>query len=185
MHAMKFFDFVCERGYTNVLLEIANEIMNGHFHHEAIKPARVDELIVRARQRAKDVHETRLLVSTSEAAMHSPKHWSADEIDRVFDASDFILLHGGDNIETGRVGDTSIVAERIELFHSRPWYQARPRPIIFNESDGAEAFEAAIRRGASFGLHSDNQQTMWPPKWGVWEPEHLWFFNRVRELTSP
>jgi hypothetical protein len=42
-----------------------------------------------------------------------------------------------------------------------------------------------VERGASFGLHSGPYlQTMWPPRWGVWENETMWFFRRVRELTG-
>ncbi len=177
-------DFVCERGYRNVLIEIANEIMNGHYHHPILKPARVDELILRARRRGRVKHGREVLVSTSEAVMNDPNQWSEDQIDRVFRAADLVLLHGGDNVETGRVGDSSVVAEKIEHIRSRDWFRDSPKPIVFNESDGQQAFEAAVKRGVSFGLHSDNQQTMWPPKWGVWEPEHLWFFQTVKELTE-
>ena len=177
-------DFVCERGCRNVIIEIANEVMRGHYHHEILLPSRCHELIERARRRAREAHGVELLVSTSEACMDSPRHWSVEEIDRVFGASDVVLLHGGDNIESGRVGEASIVVEKIELIRSRPWFRDRPRPILFNESDGAEAMEAAVRRGVSFGLHTSNQQTMWPPKWGVWDPRYLWFFRRVKELTS-
>ena len=56
--------------------------------------------------------------------------------------------------------------------------------MCFNESDGKEAFEAAISRNVSFGLFRPNSQTLWPPKWGVWEPEYMWYFERVRQLTG-
>jgi hypothetical protein len=98
-------------GYQNVIIEIANEVMMGHYHHDILEPGRVVELVHRARDRAQSVHNRRLLVSTS---------------------------------------------------------------------------EAMLRRGVSFGLHSDICfQSMFPPKWGVWENETLWFFRRVRELTRP
>ena len=96
-----------------------------------------------------------------------------------------MLLHGGDGIDHGDVGDRTHVAREIEFIRSLPWYRERPRPIIYNESDGELAFEAALSRGASFGLHSGPYlQTMWPPKWGVWDNETLWFFERVRDLTG-
>ena len=177
-------DYVCKRGYQNVLIEIANEVMGGHYHHDLLKPARTGGLIRRARLRAQETHGRQLLVSTSEAAMLSPKQWTFEQIDSCFRGADVVLLHGGDNIETGKVGDTSEVVEKTKHIRGCEWFQAKPRPIIFNESDGRQAFEAAVERGVSFGLHSNNQQTMWPPKWGVWESDHLWFFERTKQLTQ-
>ena len=90
----------------------------------------------------------------------------------------------GDGIDHGEVGDRTTVAQKIDLIRSRSWFAERPRPIVFNESDGALAFEAAVKRGVSFGLHSDCFQTMWPPKWGIWENDILWFFRKVKGLTG-
>lgn len=178
-------DFVCGRGYRNVIIEIANEVMGGHYHHDLLKPGQVAELIERARGRAEKVHNVRLLVSTSEAAMLAERQWTVDQIDRVFSASDLVLLHGGDGIDHGDVGDHTEVARKIDMIKSRGWYGERPRPIVFNESDGTLAFEAALSRGVSFGLHSTPYfQTMWPPKWGVWENDTKWFFEKVREVIS-
>lgn len=178
-------DFVCSRGYTNVLIEIANEVMLGHYHHEILKPGRVVELIKRVRERSESIHKHRLLVSTSEAALLSSRQWTHDQIDQVFGASDFVLLHGGDGVDHGQVGDRTEVARKIDFIKSRDWFIERERPIIFNESDGKLAFESAVKRGASFGLHSTPYlQTMWPPKWGVWKNDTLWFFQKVKELTS-
>ena len=162
-------DFVCSRGYRNVLIEIANEVMQGHYHHEILKPGKVVELIHRVRERAAEKHKQKLLVSTSEAGLLSPRQWTHDQIDCVFEASDFVLLHG---------------EGKIDFIRSRPWYVQRPRPIIFNESEGELAFENAVKSGTSFGLHSSPYfQTMWPPKWGVWENDTLWFFRSVKEVT--
>ncbi|NLD73059.1 MAG: hypothetical protein GX649_10135 [Chloroflexi bacterium] len=178
-------DLVCGRGYTNVIIEIANEVMLGHYHHEILKPARVAELIERARRGAIERHGRRLPVSTSEAALNNRKQWTEEEIDRVFSASDCVFIHGGDGIDHGAVGDLTLVARKIHDLRARPWYRERPRPIIGNEFNVRATVEAAVSRGVSAGLHSTPYlQTMWPPKWGVWENEALWFFRRVRELTG-
>jgi len=176
-------DWICRHGWRNVIVEIANEVMAGHYHHAILQPSRVHELIERVRQRGRDMHGTDLLVSTSEAALLHGRNWRPDEIDRVFSISDVVLLHGGDGIDHGDVGDQTEVARKIDYIRSRPWFRARPRPIVFNESDGKLAFEAALGRRVSFGLHSDVLQTMWPPKWGVWSNRTMWFYNRVRELA--
>ena len=177
-------DYVCGKGYRNVIVEIANEVMEGHFHHEILKPGRGAELVHRVRDRAREEHGQDLLVSTSEAALLSPRQWTEAQIDTVFEACDLILIHGGDNIETGKVGDASDLVQKVERFRSSSWFRERPRPILTNESQGEEAFESLVRRGVSFGLHSILFQTMFPPRWGVWENETMWFFQRVKALTG-
>jgi len=177
-------DYVCTNGYRNIIIEIANEVMEGHYHHAILKPGRVAELIYRVRERARNKHGQTLLVSTSEAALLSPRQWTQEQIDVVFEASDIVIIHGGDNVETGRVGDSSELVEKVNLFRSRLWFQKEPRPIITNESQGEKAFNSLVKRDISFGLHSIYFQTMFPPKWGVWENDTSWFFKRVKELTG-
>jgi len=177
-------DHVCVSGYRNVIVEIANEVMEGHYHHQILKPARVAELIHRVRERARTKYGRRLLVSTSEAVLLDPNQWTQEQIDTVFEACDLILIHGGDNVETGRVGDTSDLVQKVERIRSSAWFKSRPRPILTNEARGEQAFEALVKRGVSFGLHSIYFQTMFPPRWGVWKNETSWFFRRVKELTA-
>ncbi len=177
-------DWVCESGYRNVMIEIANEVMEGHYHHAILKPKRVGELIHRARARARDTHDRQLLVTTSEAAMLNARQWTTDQVDNVLGMCDVVVIHGGDNVETGRVGDASDLVRKVEWIRSRPWYQRAPRPILSNEAHGSACFEALLEREVSFGLHSILFQTMFPPKWGVWGSETSWFFQRVSQLTE-
>jgi len=177
-------DYVCTSGYRNVIVEIANEVMAGHYHHSVLKPGRVAALIRRARRRARYRHGRPLFVSTSEAALLNPGQWTPQETDAVFEACDLILVHGGDNVETGRVGDASDLVRKVEFLRARPWYVNAPRPIATNEAHGEQAFDALLRRGVSFGLHSTVFQTMYPPRWGVWENETTWFFERVKALSG-
>jgi hypothetical protein len=177
-------DFLCEKDYCNVIIEIANEVMEGHYHHDILKPGRVSELVYRVRDRAHKVHSRDLPVTTSEAALLNPNQWTPDQIDDVFSACDLIVIHGGDNVETGRVGDAGELVEKADLIQSRPWFREIPRPILTNESQGEASFDSMVSRNVSFGLHSIIFQTMFPPRWGVWDNETTWFFNRVRDLTQ-
>ena len=177
-------DWICEQGYQNVIVEIANEVMQGHFHHDILKPGRVVELVHCVQNGARERHGRNLIVSTSEAALLRPKQWTEDEIDLVFEACDIVIIHGGDNVETGRVGDASDLVRKVERIRESDWYRESPRPILTNESQGEQAFEAMVKRGVSFGLHSIYFQTMFPPKWGVWNNETIWFFKRVKELQE-
>jgi len=167
-------DWLAGKGYTNVTVEVANEVMRGHYHHDILKPARVHELIERLGSRARQKNYP-LYVSTSEAALLSEGQWTIDDIDRTFSAADFVLLHGGAVPE---------VLEKVELIRGRPWYGKRRVPIVFNETGGGPpVFRALVEAGVSFGLHSPIFQTMWPPKWGVWPNETKWFFDAVKEAT--
>ena len=103
-------------------------------------------------------------MTTSEAALLNPKQWKEEEIDRAFEACDCVVIHGGDNVETGRVGDASELVDKVKRIRSSPWFAERPRPILTNESQGEQAFDAMVRRGVSFGLHSILFQTMFPPR---------------------
>jgi len=168
-------DWLAKLGYTNVTVEVANEVMKGHYHHDILKPGRCHELIERVKARAKDRRHP-LYVSTSEAALLSPRQWTVGEIDRVFSACDLVLLHGN-TVEECRA--------KVELIRGRPWYKEKPVPIVFNETGGGvPVFRALAEAGVSFGLHSKIFQTMWPPKWGVWENETKWFFEAVKEVTG-
>ena len=177
-------DYVCGKGYSNVIVEIANEVMAGHYHYEVLKPWRVRELVIRARERARKEHARDLLVTTSEAALLNPRQWTPDQVDHVFEACDVVVIHGGDNVETGRVGDASDLVQKVELIRSRPWFQRAPRPVLTNEAHGEQCFDALVKRRVSFGLHSVLFQTMFPPRWGVWDNETKWFFDRVRRLAG-
>ncbi len=177
-------DYVCGEGYDNVIIEIANEVMEGHYHHALLKPDRVSELIHRAQDRARNEHGRALLVSTSEAALLSKRQWTEAQIDEVFSAADLAIIHGGDDVETGRVGDASELVRKVEYLQARPWFKEKPRPILTNESQGEQAFEAMVRRGVSFGLHSIYFQTVFPARWGVWENETSWFFERVEKVSQ-
>ncbi|MCJ7549722.1 MAG: hypothetical protein MUQ30_08590 [Anaerolineae bacterium] len=177
-------DFICTGGYRNVIVEIANEVMEGHCHHDILKPGRVGELIQRARGRARSWYKRSLLVTSSEAALLGSRQWTPEQIDAVFEACDLIVIHGGDNIETGKVGDASDLVQKVEYLRSRPWLENTPRPIITSEANGQRAFDALLRQGVSFGLHSTCFQTMYPPRWGIWDNETTWFFERVKALTG-
>jgi hypothetical protein len=104
----------------------------------------------------------RLLVSTSEAALLNERQWTAEQIeassvDAVMSACDLLIVHGGDDVETGQGGDANDLAHKVE---------------------------ALLRRGVSFDLHSTTFQTMYPPRWGVWENDTSCFSKRVQALTS-
>ena len=115
-------DWVLAHGYTNVMIEIANECDNPHYH-AIIRPSRAPELIRLVQQRSAGRVSSpagRLLVSTSFSGGQLPS-------DNVIAAADFILLHGnGVNAPAG-------IRQMIDRVRHSPQYHGQP--ILFNEDD--------------------------------------------------
>lgn len=132
--------WVLERGYKNVLIEINNEADVPRYEHEILCPPRVHELIERVRDIELDGR--RLLVGTSFARYMVPT-------DAVISASDFMLLHGNGMDEPEQI------TQRVEDTRASPAY--RGQPILFNEDDHFEFertdnnFAAALRQKAGWG----------------------------------
>lgn len=125
--------WIRDHGYTNVLLEIANEFDHGGFDHRLIKTTEgITELIRLAKQTA-----PALLVSTSGLG-----HGRLP--DTVAQASDFLLIHfNGTAMEDI---PTCIAA-----------LKKCGKPIVCNEDeklgeDGARAADLCVAGGASWGL---------------------------------
>ncbi|WP_296704893.1 hypothetical protein, partial [Algoriphagus sp.] len=110
-------DWILEKGYTNVLIEVNNEC-NVRYDHAILQPERVHELIELVKRR--EIGGRRLLVSTSYGGGTIPK-------ENVVKASDFILLHGNG------VSDPDKIGTMVEETRSVNGY--KPKPIVFNEDD--------------------------------------------------
>jgi hypothetical protein len=171
-------DWVLDRGYRNVLIEVNNEC-NVRYDHDILKPKRVHELIERVKARQREGR--RLLVSTSYGGGTIPE-------ENVVRAADFLLLHGNG------VGDPKKIAEMVLKTRKVPGY--RPMPILFNEDDHF-AFEkasnnmvAATEEYCSWGYfdpgkdnYRDGYQSP-PVNWSINTPRKRAFFDKVREITG-
>jgi hypothetical protein len=137
-------DWLLTKGYTNVLVEVANEC-NVHYRHEIIQPVRIHELIemVKARSQGKVSSPAgRLLVSTSFCGNSVPT-------DNVAASADFLLLHGNGVEDPQRIRQMVDQCRRLPSYHGQP--------ILFNEDDhfnfdrSDNNMLAAIGRYASWG----------------------------------
>jgi hypothetical protein len=173
-------DWILEKGYTNVLIEVNNEC-NVRYDHEILQPERVHELIelVKSRQ----IDGRRLLVSTSYGGGTIPK-------EDVVQASDFILLHGNG------VSDPDKIVEMVEKTRNVPGY--KPVPILFNEDDHfnfdqpKNNFIAAVSAYASWGYFDyrmkdegfeEGYQSV-PVDWGINSERKRGFFELLKEITG-
>jgi hypothetical protein len=178
-------DWLIEKGYRNVLVEIANEVNIGG-HPPAIKPPRSHELIelVKARSAGKVQNPAkRLLVSTSFGGGAIPSG-------NVVQASDFILLHGNGVKEPERI--------RAMVDQVRALASYRGQPIVFNEDDHFDFdkpdnnFVAALSKYAGWGYfdfrmkdesYPDGFQSV-PVDWSINSPRKRAFFELLRQVTG-
>lgn len=111
-------EWVLEKGYSNVLIEINNECSVEAYDHDILKCDRVHELISMAKMIKQNNRS--LYVSTSLAGGHVPT-------DKIVEESDFILIHGNG------VNDPNRITEISEEIRKKSVYT--PKPLVNNEDD--------------------------------------------------
>jgi hypothetical protein len=181
-------DWIAERGYTNVLIEIANECDNSGYVRDIIKAPRVHELIQLAQQRAAH-HNHPLPVSVSYNGGSIPRP-------NVVRIADYILLHGNG------VRDPKRMVEMIRTV--RQMSEFRGQPIVNNEDDrpwldahqgwGHEGnnLVACVTNYVSWGYFDFRQQgepfdegfQSVPVNWRISSDRKRAFFGLVAEITG-
>ena len=171
--------WLLDKGYGNVLLEICNESNVNAYDHAILKPPRVHELI----EMAKGITAggRRLLVGTSYGGGFVP-------LENVVRSSDFLLMHGNG------VSDPNRITEMVEQARQVPGY--RPMPILFNEDDHFDFDKplnnmmAAVKAYASWGYfepgksnYADGHQCP-PVNWGINTERKKAFFALLKEVTG-
>jgi hypothetical protein len=114
--------WLLQKGYRNILVEIANECDNRKYDHSIIKKDRIHELLNLARSLTDNGKRSgrRLLAGASFNGGSIPSS-------NVIAASDFLLLHGNG------VKDPDRIAQMVKETRRAPGY--RKMPILFNEDD--------------------------------------------------
>lgn len=170
--------WIKEKGYTNILLEVANESNNKAYQQAILKEDRVHELILRVKKAAPD-----LLVSTSFNGNTLPP-------EKVVEVSDYVLLHGNSVHDPARIGE---MVSQVRDFTSY-----RPMPIVFNEDDHYEYnetsnnFVEAVKAYASWGYFDfrrkdegfDEGYQSVPVNWEISSPRKKAFFDKLEEITG-
>lgn len=179
--------WILDRGYRNVVVEIANECDVPRYEHEILQPHRIHELIDLIRNLDRD--SQRLLVGTSFRGRSVPSP-------NVLEVSDLALLHGNG------VTDPAYIAEMVA--RTRDLTRERAIPIVFNEDDHFDFDRpinnllAATRAHASWGYfdagpgaggrsarsdYREGYQNV-PVNWGINTDRKRSFFALVREITG-
>lgn len=166
-------DWILERGYRHVLVEIANETDVPKYDHAILKADRIHELIERAKSRTRNGR--RVLVSTSYGGGRVPR-------ENVVRAADFLLLHGNG------VKDPNRISEMVRQTRQVPGY--RPMPILFNEDDHFNFDQplnnmvAALREYCSWGYFDPEGYQSPPVRWGLDTDRKRAFFGKLAEVVS-
>jgi hypothetical protein len=172
-------DWVLERGYRNVVIEVNNEC-NIKYEHTILQPRRVHELIERVK--AKTVDGRRLLAGTSYGGGGIPQ-------EKVVRASDFLLIHANGQTEKK-------FAEQIRKTREVEGY--RPMPVVCNEDDHFDFdqpqynLRRAVEGYVSWGYFDfrrnpkrleEGYQSV-PVNWGLSSDRKRQFFAKIAEMTG-
>ena len=178
-------DWLVARGYTNVMVEIANEC-NHSGYHPIIMPPRAHELIERVKQRSAGKVNSpakRLLVSTSLTGGQVPP-------DNIIAAGDFVLLHGNG------VGEPDKIRGMVDRVRKSKAY--KDQPVLFNEDDHFDFDKpdnnmiAALSRYAGWGYFDyrmkgegfeQGYQSV-PVDWTISSGRKKGFFKLLKDVTG-
>jgi hypothetical protein len=175
-------DWLLNKGYRNVIIEIANETDVKSYDHAILHPDRIHELIEMVSKKVKSGN--RLLVGTSYGGCTVPGS-------NVVKASDFLLIHGN--------GASSPAQIQKMIDDTRTVDGYRVMPVIINEDDHFDFdreinnFTTSIKNYVSWGYfdfrfpgetnYQDGFQSV-PVDWGIHSDRKKAFFNLVKEITG-
>ena len=176
-------NWLFDKGYRNVIIEIANEtINNGSYNHKILMPERIHELIELVKSMEHDGY--RFLAGASFAGITVPTS-------NVVKSSDFILIHGNGASKPDQIQTLIDNTKKVGGY--------RKMPVIINEDDHFDFekescnFTTAVKNYVSWGyfdfrfpgetdFHEGFQSV--PVDWGINSGRKKAFFNKVKEITG-
>ena len=181
-------NWILDRGYRNVLVEVNNEC-NIAYDHDILKPPRVTELIQLVQNQTREGR--RLRVSTSFGGTTSGgqrDHPDTPITAAVVKQSDFVLIHGnGPN-------DPALIRRCIAGTRSLPGY--RTMPVLVNEDPNFSFTEpsnhllASVDEYVSWGYYEQGQSNYQdgfqspPVNWAINTENKKQFFELVKKVTG-
>jgi hypothetical protein len=176
-------DWLFEKGYRHVIIEIANETVdNGSYNHNILLPNRIHELIDMVKNKKHNGY--RYLVGTSFGGTVVPTP-------NVVKSSDFLLIHGNGASNPNQIQLLIDSTKKVEGY--------RNMPIVNNEDDhydfekDTNNFTVSIKNYVSWGYfdfrfpkemeYTEGYQSI-PVDWGINSKRKKDFFNKVKEITG-
>ena len=172
-------DWLLEKGYENLLIEVNNESDHQSYDHAILRSNRIHELVKRVRETERN--GKRLLVSTSYKGGNLPSS-------QVMAESDYIILHGNGVSSPNSLRNLIVNAKNA----------GGNKPIIINEDDHFDFdqtdfnFLAAVDEYASWGYFDFRNQgegfeegfQSVPIDWRINSERKISFFSKVKEITG-
>jgi hypothetical protein len=173
-------DWLFEKNYRNVLIEINNEC-NVRYDHDILKPERVHELIELVKSKVRNGY--RFYAGTSYGGGAIPRQ-------NVVTSSDFILMHGNGVSDPAKILDMVNRVRQVEGY--------TPKPVLFNEDDHFDFdkkennFISAVKGYASWGFFDFRMKDETfeagyqsvPVDWGINSERKKGFFNLLKEISG-
>jgi hypothetical protein len=174
-------NWLLDKEYRNLLIEIDNECDVSKYDHAILKPARVHELIELVKSKKRN--GISYYAGTSYSGGSIP-------LKNVVKAADFILLHGNG------VTDPAKISEMVRKTRNVEGYTIKP--VLFNEDDHfnfeseKNNFKSAIESYSSWGYFdyrmkdeefTDGFQSV-PVDWGINSVRKQQFFRLLKEITG-
>ncbi len=175
-------NWLFEKGYRNVIIEIANETNFKSYDHKILRPDRIHELIDLVKGMEKNGY--RYLVGTSFGGITVPTP-------NVIKSSDFLLVHGNGAKNPVQIQKLADDTRKTEGYHKMP--------VINNEDDHFDFdkevnnFTTSIKNYVSWGYFDfrfpgetdikEGYQSV-PVDWGINSDRKKAFFNKVKEITG-
>jgi len=174
-------NWLFEKGYRNVIIEIANET-NFKYDHKILHPDRIHELINLVKSMEQKGY--RYLVSASFSGVTVPTA-------NVVKSADFLLIHGNGAKHPDQIQKLIDGTKKVEGY--------RLMPIVNNEDDHFDFdkevsnFSVSIKNYCSWGYfdfrfqgetdYKEGYQSV-PVDWGINSDRKKSFFNKVKEKTG-
>lgn len=176
-------NWLFDKGYRNVIIEIANEtIDNGSYNHKILFPERISELIELVKGMNRNGY--RYLAGTSFAGLKVPTP-------NVVKASDFLLIHGNGASNPEQIQALIDSTKKVDGY--------RLMPVINNEDDHynfekeTNNFTVSVKNYVSWGYFDfrfpgetdfkEGYQSV-PVDWGINSKRKRAFFEKVKEITG-
>lgn len=176
-------NWLFEKGYRNVIIEIANETNSGGgYNHKILYPDRIHELIDLVK--GMEPNGYRYLVGTSYAGLNIPTA-------NVVKSSDFLLIHGNGGKQPDQIQKLIDETRKVDGY--------RLMPILINEDDHFDFdketnnFAVSIKNYCSWGYfdfrfpgetdYKEGYQSV-PVDWSINSERKKAFFNKVKEITT-
>jgi hypothetical protein len=175
-------NWLLDKKYKNVIIEIANETNFKSYDHAILRPDRIHELINLVKGMNRNGY--RLLVGTSYGGITPPGA-------AVVKSSDFILVHGNGATTTQKIDNLLITTRLVEGYRTMPIINNEDDHFDFDKEDNN--FIASVKNYCSWGYfdyrlkgetdYKEGFQTV-PVDWGINSERKKGFFNLVKEITG-